>query len=96
VCEFAIFYFTVFAHVSQYLSIRVTPPPTLNRASWVAMLAQFAQNFVLPLWVVKDLSDVKIFSIFILFSPREIFDEYLHQQQYHRYDCYNKYELCVY
>jgi hypothetical protein len=53
----------------------VTPPPTLNKASWVAMLAQFAQNFVLPLWVVKDLSDVKIFSIFILFSPREIFDE---------------------
>jgi hypothetical protein len=61
------------------------------------MLAQFAQNFVLPLWVVKDLSDVKIFSIFILFSPREIFDEYLHQQQHHhRYDYYNKYELCVY
>jgi hypothetical protein len=29
----------------------------------------------LPLCVVKDLSDVKIFSIFILFSPREIFDE---------------------
>jgi hypothetical protein len=67
VCEVAI-YFTVFAHVSQYLSIRVTPPPTLNKASWVAMLAQFA-------WVVKDLSEVKIFSIFILFSPREIFDE---------------------
>jgi hypothetical protein len=39
------------------------------------MLAQFAQNFVLPFWVVKDLSDVKTFSIFILFSPREIFDE---------------------
>ena len=61
-------YFIFFAHVSQYFSMRVDPPPTSNIASWVATLPHVAQNFALPVWwsSVKDLSDVKIFSISIL------------------------------
>jgi hypothetical protein len=60
--------------MSQYLSMIVTPPPKLNKASWVAKLPQLAQNFVLPVWLsaTKGLSDVKIFSVLIiLFSPHE-------------------------
>jgi len=55
--------FTLPVHMSQYLSIRVMPPFTLNKASWVATLPQCAQNFGLPLCSVNGLNDVNFFSI---------------------------------
>ena len=61
-------YFIFLLHTSQYLSIKISPSPTLNRASTVAKLPQLTQNFIFPIWrtSVKDLNDVNTFSIFIL------------------------------
>jgi hypothetical protein len=42
-------YFTFLLHTSQYLSITVTPSPTLNKASTVAKLPQLTQYFNFPL-----------------------------------------------
>jgi hypothetical protein len=57
-------YFTLLIHMSQYLSIRVTLPSTLNRASWVAMLPQCAQNFGFPPDSTKGFIFVNIFFVF--------------------------------
>lgn len=37
-------YFTFLAHESQYFSTKITPSPTLNKASWVALTPQVTQN----------------------------------------------------
>ena len=60
-------YFTFLLHTSQYLSIKITPSPILNRASTVAKLPQLTQYFVFPLWrtSVKDLNEVNTFSILL-------------------------------
>jgi hypothetical protein len=43
-------YLTCFAHILQYFSITITPSPTSNNASVVAMLAQIIHNLFLRLW----------------------------------------------
>jgi len=43
-------YLTCFAHILQYFSITITPSPTSNNASVVAMLAQIIHNLFLCLW----------------------------------------------
>jgi hypothetical protein len=53
-------YFIFFTHISQYFSI-TEAPSTWNKASWVATLPQYAQNFVLSLCLVKGLNDVNLF-----------------------------------
>jgi len=59
-------YFTSFAHVSQYFSITITPPPTSNSASVVAIFPQVKQNLFLRLWdsvLTYALKEVKVFSM---------------------------------
>ncbi len=65
-------YFTFLLHTSQHLSIKITPSPTLNRASTVAKLPQLTQNFIFPLWrtSVKDLNEVNTFSILLFHLMR--------------------------
>ena len=61
-------YFIFFTQISQYFSIREAPS-TLNKASWVAMLPQSAQNFVLSPCLVNGLNDVSLFCTW--FSSRQ-------------------------
>ena len=42
----------------------VTPSPTSNNASWVAIPPQVMQNFVFPLLSINDLSVENTFSIY--------------------------------
>lgn len=58
-------YFTFFAHASQYFSTKITPSPTLNKASWVALRPQVTQNFGFELVLSSnDLRCIKFFCIF--------------------------------
>lgn len=57
------------AHVSQYFSMRVTPSPTSNNASCVAMPPQVMQNLVFPLLSMNDLNVENTFSILLFSSP---------------------------
>ena len=57
-------------HVSQYFSMSVTPSPTLNNASCVAIPPQVMQNLVFPVLSISALSVENTFSILLFFSPK--------------------------
>ena len=64
-------YFTFFAHASQYFSTKITPSPTLNKASWVALRPQVTQNFGFELVLSSnDLRCIKFFCIFKSFPHK--------------------------
>ena len=56
-------------HVSQYFSMSVTPSPTLNNASCVAIPPQVMQNLVFPVLSISALSVENTFSSLLFFSP---------------------------
>ena len=68
------FFCTCVTHVSQYFSMSIAPSPTVNNASWVALLPQVTQNFVFPPSSTNDLSVENILSILLFHIPEDFVD----------------------
>jgi hypothetical protein len=64
-----IYFISRSAQVSQYFSTRIAPSPTINNASFVALLPQVIQNFVFPLASVNGFNTENVFSNYCFNSP---------------------------